>query len=208
MRHDRSAEANSRKLMVHQAASEEHRPKPRVYIAAPFSSMQRAIAPAERYCQSGHGVIEPGAYRHALTLIAETFRSIGLEDVLPHRDINRWGYVNLGPARISSECAHQVRSCQLFAGVLGESCGAHFEFGLAVAFGLPCLLISAADVPESFLARGLNTPECSLTRNRNAILRVRVDSLDEAASALKSIPVLKFIHRQTRIVLRRQAMTI
>jgi deoxyadenosine/deoxycytidine kinase len=133
---------------------------PVAYLAAPFSG--RDILQAEVITTQGslferapgHGVIPRTGFRNELLGIERALRSLGLLVLLPHRDINEWGRKQLAPEEAMRECTQHVRVCDLFVAILGNSCGAHYEFGIAYASGKPCILIEVAELASSFLASG------------------------------------------------------
>src|SRR5205814_4815129 len=102
-----------------------------------FSSMETALS------ERSHGIILPGAYRDILTAVSNELRRSGFHDILPHRDVNNWGLVERAPDDIARACIEQVFSSDLVVALLGQSCGAHFECGVALSAGKPLLLIAS-----------------------------------------------------------------
>jgi len=137
---------------------------PVAYLAAPFSGQD--IVQSEISQQSslfeiaqGHGIIPRSGFRQELLGIERALSVHGLSVLLPHRDVNEWGRKQLKPDEAMRECTHHVSTCDLFVGLLGTSCGAHYEFGTALASGKPCILIETEDLSSSFLAAGVSVLE-------------------------------------------------
>lgn len=134
---------------------------PVAYLAAPFSG--RDTANIELGAQSylfdnppGHGVIPRSGFRNGILGVERALRSLGLSVLLPHRDVNEWGRKHLTPDEAMRECTHHVSTSDIFVGILGNSCGAHYEFGIASASGKPCILIEVEEISSSFLANGVS----------------------------------------------------
>lgn len=137
---------------------------PIAYLAAPFSG--KDVVQAELGLQGylfedapGHGIIPRSGFRNDLLGIERALNKLGFQVLLPHRDVNEWGRKHLSPEEAMKECTHHVSTCDLFVGVLGNSCGAHYEFGVASSSGKPCLLIDTQEIPNSFLANGTSILE-------------------------------------------------
>ena len=168
---------------------------PVAYLAAPFSG--RDIAQIELRAQSslfemppGHGVIPRSGFRQELLGIERALRTLGLSVLLPHRDVNEWGKKQLTPDEAMRECTHHVESSDLFVGLLGNSCGAHYEFGIAKASGKPCILIEVEEIPGSFLASGV-----SALKSQD-LMHLSCGRLKDAGDLLSNSPDVKqFIER-------------
>jgi deoxyadenosine/deoxycytidine kinase len=168
---------------------------PVVYLAAPFSG--RDTVPGETSLQSslftiapGHGVIPRSGFRQDLLGIERALGSHGLTVLLPHRDVNEWGRKQLKPDEAMRECTHHVSTCDLFVGLLGNSCGAHYEFGIAFASSKPCILIETEDVSSSFLASGASILES------DDLIHLKCSHLRDAEELLRSSPIVhNFIER-------------
>lgn len=144
-------------LLTAQAAT---RPYPSVYIAAPFTSVavsdddDSTPLPSLFNDAAPHGRIPVGWYRQALLGLARKLEKRGLTSLLPHRDINAWGAKHLNARDVYEACTAGVGECDAFVGVLGQSFGSHYEFGIARGLGKPCLIIHCSELPDSFVASG------------------------------------------------------
>jgi nucleoside 2-deoxyribosyltransferase len=169
---------------------------PVAYLAAPFSGRDTAQTNGNAQAalfkvEPGHGVIPRAGFRNDLLGIERALLKLGLSVLLPHRDVNEWGRKQLTPDEAMRECTHHVSSCDLFVGLLGNSCGAHYEFGIAHAAGKPCILIETDEFSSSFLAEGASVLES------NDLIRITCNRLRDAEEALETSPEVKrFIERQ------------
>jgi cysteine sulfinate desulfinase/cysteine desulfurase-like protein len=78
----------------------------------------------------------------------------------------------------------------LFVGLLGNSCGAHYEFGIALAAGKPCIIIDAYEISNSFLASGIDVLES------DDLIRISCTRLKEAEELIRtSSEIQEFIER-------------
>ncbi|MGD1020101.1 MAG: deoxynucleoside kinase [Verrucomicrobiia bacterium] len=133
---------------------------PFAYVAAPFTSLtETRDAPSERSelfpFVRPHGTISRGEFRSCLLAIARALDTFGINALLPHRDVNEWGKRVLTPQQVYESCTSHVSSCDLFVGLLGESCGAHYEFGLAQALNKPRIIIRCGEMASSFMSQGI-----------------------------------------------------
>lgn len=174
---------------------------PVAYLAAPFTGQdidQAGGNQTEFGVQSylfemptGHGVIPRHGFRNDLLGIERALTNFGLSVLLPHRDVNKWGRKQLLPDEAMRECTHHVSTCDLFVGILGNSCGAHYEFGLASAYGKPCIIIEVEEISSSFLASGIT----ALIKSQDLLL-LRCKRLKDAESIILNSPhVPPFIER-------------
>lgn len=167
---------------------------PLAYIAAPFTGFDTRIENDQRQqnlfgSQRPHGIIPRGGFRLDLLAIERALSSIGFSVILPHRDVNGWGQKTMTPEAAMKACTDHVAATDLFVGVLGRSCGAHYEFGLAYAQGKPCIILSIEDLSRSFLAGGVDvlaSPD---------VLHIVLTSLREAESVLSGQEVREFLSR-------------
>ncbi len=132
------------------------------YLAAPFSSiaLTNEASPPSSGSQSslfprGHGLV-PEHYRSFLERIESLFVGMGFRVVIPHRDVNKWGSVELESEQVVYSCAQQVSQSDLIIAILGQSHGAHFELGYAWGLGKPCIALRYEDLDVSYFARGVN----------------------------------------------------
>lgn len=170
----------------------------RAYLAAPFTSAEMSF-PDQKWGQieiqglsGGHGRIPPGPYRSALLALATKVREQGFDVLLPHRDVNKWGELQLSPDQVTRACTEHVTKCDVFIGILGQSCGSHYEFGLAMALRKPCLILAPEDTSHSFIAQGVS----ALAKPgdiRNQVLVVRTASLEELPALLERGDVVEFL---------------
>lgn len=169
---------------------------PVAYLAAPFSGRDTAQSNGNTQSslfeiEAGHGIIPRAGFRNDLLGIERALLKLGLSVLLPHRDVNEWGRKQLTPDEAMRECTQHVSSCDLFVGLLGNSCGAHYEFGIAHAAGKPCILIETDEFSSSFLAEGASVLES------NDLIRVLCKRLRDAEHAIEtSLEVKRFIERQ------------
>jgi deoxyadenosine/deoxycytidine kinase/nucleoside 2-deoxyribosyltransferase len=169
---------------------------PVAYLAAPFSGRDTIHGNGDSQAtlfeiEAGHGIIPRSGFRNDLLGIERALRQLGLSVLLPHRDVNEWGRKQLRPDEAMRECTHHVSSCDLFVGLLGNSCGAHYEFGLALAAGKPCILIQTDELSSSFLADGASTLES------DDVIVVRCKRLRDAEQLLEtSMEIRNFVERQ------------
>ncbi len=164
---------------------------PIAYLAAPFTGYDTDTPETDDSQHSlfdlpaGHGVIPRSGFRNDLLAVERALSRAGFSVLLPHRDVNEWGRKTLTPAQAMKACTEHVTRADFFVGILGRSCGAHYEFGLAHAAGKPCLIIRVDDVPSSFLAHG--TP--SLVSQD--VLELSASSLRDAAAQLQNSPIVR-----------------
>jgi len=181
---------------------------PVAYLAAPFTGQDvekgedgshpdfqdylfREILQDLRAAAHGHGVIPRHGFRNGLLGIERALTEFGLSVLIPHRDVNEWGKKQLSPDDAMRQCTNHVSNCDLFVGILGGSCGAHYEFGLASAFGKPCILINVEEISGSFLARGAS----ALTQSQD-IINLSCRRLKDAEDLLKNSPEVRdFLRR-------------
>jgi len=169
---------------------------PVAYLAAPFSGRDviQAEVEAQNYLfeiSPGHGIIPRYGFRNGLLGIERALSKFGLSVLLPHRDVNEWGRKHLTPHEAMRECTHHVSTCDLFVGILGNSCGAHYEFGIASAYGKPCILIEVEEISSSFLASGVS----ALMKSQD-LIHLSCKRLKDAEGLLLNSPnVSEFIER-------------
>lgn len=167
---------------------------PIAYLAAPFTGFDTGATleiPQQELFEDAraHGVIPRGGFRAHLLSLERALQSLGLAVVLPHRDVNDWGNRLLTPEDALATCTNHVAACDVFIGILGASCGAHYEFGLAFAQGKPCVLLGIGEVKSSFLAAG------AAVLSSTDVLFVQAGSFRDAASRLGSLEVRNFLAR-------------
>lgn len=168
---------------------------PVAYLAAPFSGQDTDITVADAQTSlfdvpAGHGIIPRSGFRQDLLGIERALGTLGLSVLLPHRDVNLWGRKQLTPDEALKECTHHVSTSDLFVGLLGNSCGAHYEFGIALASGKPCIVIEAEEVSSSFLASGVDVLQSQ------DLIRISCRRLKEAEDVIQNSPVVRqFIER-------------
>lgn len=171
------------------------RPLRSAYIAAPFSGVA-TIGPAESMLFQDalpHGVIGRGAFRSMLIGTAQALRQYGVESIIPHRDVNHWGNRRLGPTEVVRRCTDEVTKCDLFLGFLANSCGSHYEFGLAVGLRKPCLLIQCDEIGGAFFASGATGLIEVGGPTTTSVLVVECRKMQDVARLLSSNPVATFL---------------
>lgn len=163
---------------------------PSAYLAAPFSGYSTPVGGGDDLfgLQESHTVLKEGEYRNFLLSIERTFRRIGIITLIPHRDINRWGERILTPNDVVRLCSEYVGATDLFVGVLGQSHGSHYEFGLARGLGKPALLLQVAEIPESFIASG------AAAGMKNSLV-VRVAYAKDVEKVILHPDTLRFLRR-------------
>lgn len=163
-----------------------------VYIAAPFTRAAATLRPSAGKARAGlfeddtYGIIPKGPYRTALVKLAQSFQRIGFSTLLPHRDVNRWGRVRISSPVVFEQCSYHVSHSDLFVGILGQSHGSHYEFGLALGLGKPCICITCQEVDESFVATGIRT--------EGRVLHWRCSNLSDLPNLLKAAEVREFVY--------------
>jgi deoxyadenosine/deoxycytidine kinase len=141
---------------------------PYAYIAAPFTGVATEINPKMRTqldifeSKPPHGELKAGGYRHALSRVSTILESLGLNVLLPHRDVNEWGKKTLNAYEVFSACSEHVINCDLFVGLLGQSNGAHYEYGLAKALNKPSIIVHCSELADSFIAEGIEAEKNTL----------------------------------------------
>lgn len=193
----RSVAMQAHGLDAHDAEPWLAQGKRMVYIAAPFTS-EEAI-PEDRsntarlFAHRGRARIGRSVYRAALLDVAAALRKHGLEPLLPHRDISRWGDAQLTERDIAVACTKAVLDCDLFLGMLGKSPGAHYECGLAVAAGKPVILVTCDDLNDSTIAQGVSGIAALRRIHAGPLLSLRVTRLTDVPDLLKGPEVSEFI---------------
>jgi deoxyadenosine/deoxycytidine kinase len=176
--------------------------RPVAYLAAPFTSEEEVpLGSGDQlrlFRGKLRGQIPPGGYRAALMAVEASLSEAGLEILLPHRDVSRWGTVPISDRSIAIACTTEVLRSDLFVGLLGLSLGAHYECGLALGSGIPALLISCADLQESLIAAGLSALGDLFPPDRARTLHIRVRSLEEVPEALRQEPAISFMRLAVR----------
>jgi len=175
---------------------------PYVYIAAPFTIMAGDIDSTQKISVQAdifdtepmHGRIKSGRYRNALNAILNFFENLNVSSLLPHRDVNDWGKKSLNQYDVFSLCTQHVINCDLFFGLLGQSTGAHYEYGLAKARSKPSILLHCAELNDSFIAEGV--PSDGFT------LILRCDRINQIKQILNNDYVYNFLHRHNLISLQ------
>ncbi|MCF1458697.1 MAG: deoxynucleoside kinase [Shewanella sp.] len=140
---------------------------PYVYIAAPFTGIATDYANSHDSVPTNqmllfsdhpmHGLIKRGRYRKTLQNITRKLENIGLNTLLPHRDVNDWGKKTLNSLDVFSACSNHVNNCDIFFGLLGQSTGAHYEFGIARSQTKPCIIVHCEELNDSFIAEGIES---------------------------------------------------
>lgn len=172
-----------------------------IYLAAPFTAAEEQYPiPGVGDIQSGevattHGKIPPGPYRSALTEAANAMRRLGFNVILPHNDVNDWGDKKLLPEEVMRTCTEQVALCDLFVGILAQSCGSHYEFGLALGLGKPCLIIAPDELSHSYLAQGSRAIQGVRRASRSEVMVQRVQTLFDIPSLLDREEIKDFLSR-------------
>ncbi len=165
-------------------------PYPSAYIAAPFTGVAGdSNDDINDLFERPHGTIKRGRFKDALLDIEKNLMTQGFVTVIPHRDVNEWGRIILNPKQVTSICTEQVSHVDLFVGLLGNSHGAHYEFGIARGKGKPCIIIHCNELGESFIAEGVTGENASvLSISANKISNIRKRFMEE--------DVVEFIKRR------------
>ena len=166
---------------------------PWVYLAAPFSSMtSNAFSQDEKQLffsgiTMSHERIEYGKYRQMLLNVEKKLKAVHLDTFIPHRDINMWGDEVLSAEHINRECTSFVKECDLFVGLLGDSCGSHYEFGIAEGQSIPSVIIQCSEISTSFISQGL------ISEGNRLVLKCQ--SISEIPGLLSNDEFLRFINK-------------
>ncbi len=161
----------------------QHEKKKRyVYLAAPFTQ----FAPPEKrtVTKSLGPLIESlnmklpygelnRPYQLTLRKIEKTLEEITALPVhLPHRDINNWGKTMFPSEYITPQIVDAVHNAAALCAIPGSSIGVHFEIGLAIAQGIPIVLIETEDLQSSFFIRGFDSLPNVLVRKAKKLSKV------------------------------------
>jgi deoxyadenosine/deoxycytidine kinase len=168
---------------------------PLAYIAAPFTAL--ATDPSEERQMSlalekHHGQIGKGKYRRFLLHTEKSLNTLGVKAIIPHRDINKWGKKQLSPDSVMRLCTDQVKTCDLFVGLPGQSHGSHYEFGVARGMGKPCIVIHCDEISESFISKGA-------AKSTDELLVLTCARLGDIPKALQSQDVRIFLRKHLPI---------
>jgi deoxyadenosine/deoxycytidine kinase len=164
-------------------------PYPAAYIAAPFTSFASPPSDSDsELFEKPHGEIKRGRFRNALLSIEKSLKNSGISSLIPHRDVNQWGKLTLEPNQVALLCSEQVSRTDLFVGLIAESHGAHYEFGLARGLGKPCIVIHCDELSESFIGSGFDTDGVQ-------ILSLKCQKVSDIAKILESEKVREFLAR-------------
>ena len=134
-----------------------------------------------------HGKIKPGEYRRMLQSVEKKLKKLNIDTLIPHRDINKWGDKVLSPNEAVMNCTESVVDCDLFVGILGNSCGAHYEFGVAKGKSKPCVLVLCNEIDSSFLGKGFECDDNQLV--------LKCEKISEISSLFDKPDFLTFIHK-------------
>lgn len=164
------------------------------YLAAPFTSAASIPTHNQELVQSllfqesvPHGRIPRGPYRNMLLSAEHALAQCGVSTWIPHRDSNRWGRRQMTPEEAAQECTEQVLVADFIVCLLGNSCGAHYECGLARGAGKPIVFIDCLELRSSFMAAGLATV------NSPDSLTLRTDSISSIPPLLESTAMRRFL---------------
>jgi deoxyadenosine/deoxycytidine kinase len=179
------------------AAGVELQPHPVFYLAAPFTGVaeaaQASVEATKTLFDAPHGVIAPGPYRTALLAVERVLEQWGIRTIIPHREVNRWGHRSLEPSAAAEQCTNHVLGCDGTIALLGTSHGAHYEVGLAMGLGRPCILVECEAMGASFIGSGLTHLK------RSNVMTVRCQRLSEIAERLSLRDVREFVARHVPI---------
>jgi deoxyadenosine/deoxycytidine kinase len=167
----------------------------KVYIAAPFTAHAKSVSVEKpREAQSSlfrqdvlHGVIPRGGYRDALSKLAKAWEQYGFTTLLPHRDINQWGKKHLTEKDVFEQCSSHVFSSNFFVGIIGQSPGAHYEYGIARGAKKPCVIIFCDQITPSFIINGVKADEQTCV--------VRYKRLSSLSQVVHEPDVIDFLQR-------------
>jgi deoxyadenosine/deoxycytidine kinase len=169
---------------------------PLAYIAAPFTALANTPPAADPQMsfepEQHHGRIGKGKYRRFLLGLERTLKSYGFTTILPHRDVNGWGDIQLSPDAVMQLCTDHVKTCDLFVGLLGQSHGSHYELGVARGMGKPCAVIHCDELPESFISTGV-------VSNTDDMLVISCRRLEDIPRRLLADDVRDFLKRHLPI---------
>jgi hypothetical protein len=76
-----------------------------------------------------------------------------------------------------------------------QSCGSHYEFGLALGLGKPCLIIAADELPHSFVAQGSRAIDDTSQAGRGELMVQSVKTLFDIPSLFDREEVKDFLNR-------------
>lgn len=165
--------------------------RPFVYVAAPFTGVTASAAPSNQLPNMpARSRIPGGPYRRILYRIEGALQTLGLDTVIPHRDVSGWGDRKLSASEIATWCTIQVQYAALVCAIPGSSAGVHYELGLARAWNKPCLIFEKSAGTDSTIGRGIT--------GRN-VLRLAYNELADVPDLLSGPAVARFL-RDTGVV--------
>ena len=130
-------------------------------------------------------MIPRGRYRNALRSLVAALESWNYDVILPHQDINKWGFNNLSHKEIAERCLDAVKHADAFVGLIGDSYGAHTELGVAIGAELPSLVVLLADANTSFFGAAVSQSKY--------VKAVRVASIAKAISMFKQTDLIRHL---------------
>lgn len=155
-----------------------------IYLAAPFTqfaphkkgnpSLTKTVGPLLESLNLEHSYGELNKpYQLTLRKIEKTLEEITALPVhLPHRDINNWGKTMFPSEHITPQIVDAVQNATALCAIPGSSIGVHFEIGLAIAQGIPIVLIETDDLQSSFFIRGFESLPNVLVRKAKKLSKV------------------------------------
>ena len=132
-------------------------PYPSAYLAAPFTAVAspQSKLPSDLFPDPhAHGTIPMGGLRQTLLDLERVLLQVGINCLIPHRDVNNWGNSSLLPSDVVRLCTTHVSRCDLFVGILAQSHGSHYELGIARGLSKPSIVVHCDVLDESFIASG------------------------------------------------------
>lgn len=188
-------EISNRRSLLHLYQHEKK--KKYIYLAAPFTqfaphkkdnpSLTKTLGPLLESLNLEHSYGELNKpYQLTLRKIEKTLEEITALPVhLPHRDINNWGKTMFPSEHITPQIVDAVQNATALCAIPGSSIGVHFEIGLAIAQGIPIVLIETDDLQSSFFIRGFESLPNVLVR--------KAKKLSKVSDVLQQIDVQEFL---------------
>lgn len=166
-------------------------PYPSAYLAAPFTAVAspQSQLPSDLFLDPhAHGTIPLGGLRQALLDLERVLLQVGINCLIPHRDVNNWGNSSLLSSDVVRLCTTHVSRCDLFVGILAQSHGSHYELGIARGLSKPSIIVHCEELDESFIASGFQN-------KNNDLLPVYCRHLSDIPKRFLDSDVRNFLNR-------------
>lgn len=169
--------------------------KKNIYLAAPFTAL---TTPQEELLDNNfqaanrnHGVL-PKRYQRKLEKIRKQIMSSwDVNVILPHKDVNQWGHIDLSSDIIIKKIIENVSNCDCVVAIPSTSIGVHLELGIAIAQRKPIIIFEVKNLENSFYVPNLDI--------LNNIRRYSVNSIDDIPQIIQQADVIDFIIKSMEV---------